>query len=192
VRGCTPQAYRGDRSSRDLWDHYTHWNRNPLRWRLHGLQRPCCLRVGDHHHSTGSLATGTDTLDRDLHARLEQRFYLCLCHGYKHRDRHGRSSFTIASPTAPQTVQPGGAATYTINVNPVNGAYSSVVNLTASGLPTGATASFVPATDCLRRALRTATSTLTVQTPAHHNRGKLTLAAGHASPALLGLFFVTR
>jgi hypothetical protein len=98
-------------------------------------------------------------------------------------------TYTVASPTAPQTVQPGGAATYTINVNPVNGSFTSAVTLTASGLPTGATASFSPAT--VTPGSEGASSTLTIQTAA-----STLVATGSgwklATPvlALIGLFFV--
>jgi hypothetical protein len=100
-------------------------------------------------------------------------------------------SFTIASSTGAQTVQPGGAATYTISVTPVNGSFSNTITLTASGLPPGAKASFLPAT--LTPGSSSATSTLTIQTAA---------ATGTARPpaspwplaapalALIGLFIV--
>jgi len=52
--------------------------------------------------------------------------------------------FSIASATAPQTVLPGVAATYTIAITPLNG-FNSAVTLTATGLPAGATAVFTPA-----------------------------------------------
>jgi hypothetical protein len=71
-------------------------------------------------------------------------------------------TFAVVTPTPTQTVQPGGVATYTINVNPVNGAYDSVVTLAASGLPPGATASFAPPT--VTPGTTGASSTLTIQT----------------------------
>jgi len=73
------------------------------------------------------------------------------------------STYTVASPTGAQTVQPGGAATYTINVTPVNGSYTSAVMLTvASGLPVGATATFAPTS--ITPGSSSASSTLTIQT----------------------------
>ena len=47
-----------------------------------------------------------------------------------------------ASPTS-QTVTPGSGASYTVSVSALNG-YTGTVNLSASGLPSGATASFSP------------------------------------------------
>jgi hypothetical protein len=100
-------------------------------------------------------------------------------------------SYAVASPTSPQTVQPGGAATYTINVNPVNGSFTSVVTLAASGLPSGATATFLPPT--VTPGSTGASSTLTVQTATP----VVTVASRSSSwplaapaLALIGLFFV--
>ena len=100
-------------------------------------------------------------------------------------------SYAVVSPTPTQSVQPGGAATYTINVNPVNGSYTSVVTLAASGLPTGATATFTPPT--VTPGSAGASSQLTVQTAT-----PVVIATGHGSGwplaaptlALLGLFYV--
>jgi sugar lactone lactonase YvrE len=101
-------------------------------------------------------------------------------------------SFAVASPTPTQTVQPGGAATYTIKVNPVNGAYAGVVTLAASGLPTGATASFSPAT--VTPGATGASATLTIQTAAATTAAAATGTVWPlAAPALglVGLFFVS-
>jgi len=73
-------------------------------------------------------------------------------------------AYKVASPTAPQTVLPGAAATYTINVTPVNGSFTGLVTLGASGLPAGATAAFAPPT--VTPGSTGATSQLTVQTAA--------------------------
>ena len=70
-------------------------------------------------------------------------------------------SFIVSSSTSAQTVQPGGVATYTITVTPQNGAFTNPVVLTASGLPTGATASFSPAN--VTPGGSAANSTLTIQ-----------------------------
>jgi sugar lactone lactonase YvrE len=100
-------------------------------------------------------------------------------------------TFTVASATPTQTVQPGGAATYTINVNPVNGSYTSAVTLTASGLPSGATASFSP--NPVTPGAEGTSSTLTVQTAA-----PVTTAANLRWPlaapalALIGILFLPR
>jgi hypothetical protein len=137
----------------------------------------------------GSLATGTDTLTATYTPDSNSASTYASGTGTNTVTVTAALNFTVASSTGTQTVQPGGAATYTINVNPVNGAYSSVVTLTASGLPTGATASFVPAT--VTPGSAAATSTLTVQTAA-----PITTAANSRWPlatpllALIGLFFV--
>jgi sugar lactone lactonase YvrE len=98
-------------------------------------------------------------------------------------------SFTVTSPTAPQTVQHGGAAHYTINVNPVNGSYTGAVTLSASGLPTGATASFAP--NPVTPGSAGAPSTLTIQTAAL-TASNIGSSWPLAVPALslIGLFFV--
>lgn len=54
------------------------------------------------------------------------------------------ADFSITATPATQAVQPGAAATYTVSIAGQNG-YSGVANLIASGLPTGATATFNPA-----------------------------------------------
>ena len=53
--------------------------------------------------------------------------------------------FTIvASGSMSQTVEPNGIATFTFTISPVNGPATPVVALSATGLPTGAQASFTP------------------------------------------------
>ena len=99
-------------------------------------------------------------------------------------------NFTMASPTGAQTVQPGGAATYTVSITPVNGAFTGVVTLGASGLPIGATATFVPPT--VTPGSTGATSQLTIQTAAT----KAEAAPGSPWPlalptlSLVGLFLL--
>ena len=98
-------------------------------------------------------------------------------------------SFTISSATAPQTVSPGGTATYSITLTPQNGAFTTAVSLTVSGLPTGAKATFTPSS--VTPGSAAASSTLTIQT------ATTTATATNpgwplAAPALaaLGLFFL--
>jgi hypothetical protein len=55
------------------------------------------------------------------------------------------ADFTISGSPSTQTVIQGNAATYTASMAALNG-FTGVVTLSASGLPTGATASFSPAT----------------------------------------------
>ena len=108
-------------------------------------------------------------------------------------------SFKVSSSTTTQTVQPGGSAMYTITVTPQNGAFSSAITLAASGLPTGATATFSP--ESVTPGNSTASSTLTIQTVATSaaltNRGSpwpfaaphwhssALLSAGQATQALV-------
>ena len=98
-------------------------------------------------------------------------------------------SFTIASSTAAQTIQPGGTANYSMTIVAHNGAIASPVALAVTGLPAGATATFAPAS--VTPGSSSATSQLTIQTAAPS-----TQVAGIASiwplaisvPPLLGLF----
>lgn len=71
-------------------------------------------------------------------------------------------SFTVSSTTPAQTVEPGGSAMYSITVTPQNGAFTSAVTLSASGLPPGATATFSPASPTPGNS--PAISQLTIQT----------------------------
>ena len=99
-------------------------------------------------------------------------------------------NFAVASPTPAQTVQPGSAAIYTLNVTPVNGAFTGVVTLMASGLPTGATASLIPPT--VTPGSAGASSQLTIQTAAVAAVTERASPWPLAAPALglIGLFFV--
>jgi hypothetical protein len=74
------------------------------------------------------------------------------------------ADFTTSSPTAPQTVTRGGAAQYTIAVQPSNGSFTNAVTLSATGLPPRATASFQPAS--VTPGSTGASSTMTIQTVA--------------------------
>jgi trimeric autotransporter adhesin len=100
-------------------------------------------------------------------------------------------TFTVTSSTSPQTVQPGGTAQYSITVAAQNGTFSSPVTLAASGLPTGATATFSP--NSITPGSASSTSTLSIQTAAAMaavtNRSSGWPLAAPAL-ALLGLFFV--
>jgi trimeric autotransporter adhesin len=53
--------------------------------------------------------------------------------------------FTVSATPAAETVSYGGLATYQVTVGSVNGDFSNAVALSATGLPTGATATFAPA-----------------------------------------------
>ena len=71
-------------------------------------------------------------------------------------------SFTISSPTGPQTISAGDSATYTITVTPENGAFNNAVTFAVSGLPSGTTATFQPTS--VTPGSSPASSTLTIQT----------------------------
>jgi sugar lactone lactonase YvrE len=56
------------------------------------------------------------------------------------------TAYTITAPTTPIMAAPGATVTVNITVPPLGGAFNSVVTLSASGLPPGATATFNPPT----------------------------------------------
>lgn len=68
--------------------------------------------------------------------------------------------FTLSASPSSQSVQAGGSASYTTTLNALNG-FSGAVNLSATGLPNGATASFSPAS-----VNASGTSQLTINTTA--------------------------
>jgi hypothetical protein len=70
--------------------------------------------------------------------------------------------FTVTTTPPTQTAPYGGSATYTVSVGEVNGDFSNAVTLSATGLPTGATATFAPAS--VTPGSESATSVLTIQT----------------------------
>jgi len=73
----------------------------------------------------------------------------------------GSTTFSITTPTTAVPVAQGASATVSIGVVPVGGAFNGVVTMSASGLPTGATALFVPPT--VTPGATTATTMLTIQ-----------------------------
>lgn len=96
------------------------------------------------------------------------------------------TTFGVTAPSTPFTVKAGGAVDIDITVPPLGGAFDSVVIMSASGLPAGATATFTPPT--VVPGASGATTVLTIQTaartagiPAHQQSfpfAPLTLAAG--------------
>jgi hypothetical protein len=80
------------------------------------------------------------------------------------------ADFTISGSPGTRTVTVGNATTYTASIAALNG-FTGVVTLSASGLPTGATASFSPAT-----VTGAGNSTLTVTTLGSTSAGTSTLA----------------
>jgi len=72
-------------------------------------------------------------------------------------------TFQLSATPGTQSVLAGSDASYTISVNPQGGTFTSTVALTASGLPSGATAAFTPA--IVTPGSAAVTSTLNIQTP---------------------------
>jgi len=83
--------------------------------------------------------------------------------------------FTITASPSTQTVTVGNSTTYTATIGSLNG-FAGLVTLSASGLPTGATASFSPAT-----VTGAGSSTLTVKTPGSTPVGTSTVTITGAS-----------
>jgi hypothetical protein len=96
--------------------------------------------------------------------------------------------FTVAATTSSATVRAGGSAEFHLTVGTTGGSYNKAVTLSASGLPSGATAIFSPAS--VTPGSGTADSVLTIQTvattAAHHGLKPLWPMG---SPALALLFF---
>ena len=55
-------------------------------------------------------------------------------------------TYTISASTTPFVLQQGGSVSIPVTVPPIGGAYNSVVTMSVSGLPPGATATFNPPT----------------------------------------------
>jgi hypothetical protein len=70
--------------------------------------------------------------------------------------------FSVSASPPTQTVNAGSAATYNITVAAINGDFSNPVTLSATGLPTGATATFAP--PAVTPGGESAPSVLTIQT----------------------------
>jgi len=79
-------------------------------------------------------------------------------------------NFSLSASPASQTVTVGGSTTYTVSASPVNG-FNSAVSLSASGLPSGATASFNPTSI----SGGSGSSTLTVSTTGSATTGTVTV-----------------
>jgi hypothetical protein len=86
-------------------------------------------------------------------------------------------NFSLAA-SGPQTVTAGAAATYTASVTPSNG-FNSAVGFSVSGLPSGATSSFNPAS-----VTGSGSSTLTVSTSSSTPAGTYTLTITGTSGSL--------
>lgn len=88
------------------------------------------------------------------------------------------ADFTISASPSSQTVNQGSQTTYTVTIGAVNG-FSGTVNLSASGLPTGASANFNPST-----VTGSGTSTMTVTTQSSTPTGTSTLTVAGVSGSL--------
>ena len=84
--------------------------------------------------------------------------------------------FSLSATPTSQTLSPGGAASYSVNIARVNG-FSGTVTFSVSGLPTGATGTFTPN-------LETAGSTLTVTTTSSTPAGTYPLTITGVSGSL--------
>jgi subtilase family serine protease len=94
--------------------------------------------------------------------------------------------FSISASPASQTVQHGNSTSYTVKVTP-SGGFSATVALSASGLPSGASASFSPSS--VRGG--SGSSTMTVKTGSKTPSGTYTLAITGTSSSLTHTTTVT-
>jgi len=90
----------------------------------------------------------------------------------------GSPDFSISATPASQTVTAGGSTTYTTSISALSG-FTGTVNLSISGLPSGATASFNPAS-----VAGAGNSTLTVATSSTTPAGSYTLTITGTSGTL--------
>ena len=87
------------------------------------------LTVGDHNiyavysGAVGSLGSVSNSIDEPVNP-----------------------AYTVTAPQTPFTVGQGGAVVVNVTVPPLGGAFDNVVTMSATGLPTGATATFNPPT----------------------------------------------
>jgi RHS repeat-associated protein len=96
-------------------------------------------------------------------------------------------TFQLSATPASQSANAGGTVTYTINFTPQGGAFTNAIALSASGLPSGATATFTPAS--VTPGSANVSSTLTIQTVASMAAVR-TLDGSRPLLALVGLLFV--
>jgi Bacterial Ig-like domain (group 3) len=76
------------------------------------------------------------------------------------------TDFSIGISAASLTIQPSQSGTYTVTLTPPTSGYSGTISLSATGLPTGATASF--SSNPVNLGTTPTTSTLTITVPAEH------------------------
>src|SRR5260370_442559 len=97
----------------------------------------------------------------------------------------GSPDFSISGTPASQNVTPSGSASYTVSIGSLNG-FSGKVSLSASGLPSGATAAFNPSF-----VSRSGSSTLSIATTNASTTGSFTLAVMGTSGSLTHRVSVT-
>ena len=106
------------------------------------------------------------------------------------------SDFTIAASPAAQTVLPKQSVNYTITLTPSNPTFVNLVSLSASGLPSGVTATFTPPSIAAGAGVSTSILTLGTSSLAQLHRSNRPLAGVASSAALallmLPLFFGRR
>jgi sugar lactone lactonase YvrE len=102
-------------------------------------------------------------------------------------------AFTVASSTPAVTAQPGGVAQFNLLIAPLGGSYNNLVTLSATGLPTGAQVSFLPAAVTPGSAgapsvmsIQTTTGLARVELPDQHGPSTIPLLAMLAGLPLLG------
>jgi hypothetical protein len=98
-------------------------------------------------------------------------------------------TFTLSALTMTGTVSPATSATYQLTVTPQNGAFTSSISLSASGVPSGYTASFNPASVTPGSSPATAVLTISKSSTAMLER---TLPLTTPALALIAFFFVPR
>jgi regulation of enolase protein 1 (concanavalin A-like superfamily) len=97
----------------------------------------------------------------------------------KNRRAQGSGDFSLSASPSSQTVTAGGSTSYTASVSPSNG-FTGAVNLSVSGLPSGATGSFNPASI----SGGSGSSTLNVATSTTTPAGSFTITATGTSGTL--------
>lgn len=97
--------------------------------------------------------------------------------------------FTLSATPSPVSVSPGGNATYTVSTAALDG-FSGTMILSASGLPSGATASFNPPSIAVG-ASSTLTVTTTENTPAANSTLTITGASGSLTNSTTVVLSVT-
>jgi subtilase family serine protease len=97
----------------------------------------------------------------------------------------GAPDFSMSATPASQTVAPGANASYTVNISALHG-FGGTVTLSASGLPSGANASFNPAS-----VTGSGSSTLSITTSASTPSGTYTITVTGTSASLTHTATVT-